>query len=252
VAFWWHSIEVAPGVITPGHKTVEQHQLELASFRFPDLHEKTVLDIGGWDGFYAFEAERLGASRVAVLDHYVWSIDYKGLASRESAGAAEQDRRFAATLEQSEFWRPHDLPGKAGFDTARRLRGSRVEEIVGDLMTMPLDAVGQWDVVLFLGVLYHLQDPLGALRRLSTVTKELAVLETQAVSVGGHEDASVWEFYPADELAGDPTNWFAPSAAALRGALLAVGFTRVEMLVEQPAVPPGHIGGYRAVAHAFK
>jgi tRNA (mo5U34)-methyltransferase len=251
VPFWWHSIEVAPGLITPGHKTPELHAHELATLRFPDLRDKTVLDIGGWDGFYAFHAEELGAKRVAVLDEYVWAIDRKGLAERPPT-TPEDAEAIRFHLEESEFFRPDLLPGKVGFDLARELRGSSVEAIAGDWMAMPLDAVGVWDVTLLLGVLYHLENPLGCLRRLAAVTGEQAIIETQAIAVGGRPDASLWEFYPADELNNDPTNWFVPTQVALRGALLSAGFARVEFLVSPPPVEPNQIAGYRAAAHAFK
>jgi tRNA (mo5U34)-methyltransferase len=252
VPFWWHSIEVAPGVITPGQKTPEQEQHELETFKLPELRGKSVLDIGGWDGFYAFQAESRGAARVAVLDHYVWSIDRRGLMSRTVPNPPEEERRLAASLEQSKFWRPDTLPGKEPFDLARRLRGSAVGEIVGDFMTIPLEEVGAWDVTFFLGVLYHLRDPFGGLMRLASMTTEMSVIETQAVSVGGYPQEQLWQFYPTDELNGDPTNWFAPTPAALEGALLAAGFRRVQMLVDPPTPAPGEIAGYRAVAHAFK
>jgi tRNA (mo5U34)-methyltransferase len=252
VPFWWHSIEVAPGVVTPGEKSPELEQRELETFQLPDLRGKSVLDIGGWDGFYAFEAEARGAARVAVLDHYVWSIDRRGLMSRTVPNTPEEERLLAASIEQSEFWRPDTLPGKEPFDLARRLRGSAVEAIVGDFMTIPLDQVGTWDVTFFLGVLYHLRDPFGGLVRLASMTRQMSVIETQGVSIGGYPSERLWQFYPSDELNGDPTNWFAPTPAALEGALLAAGFRRVHVLVEPPAPPPGEIAGYRAVAHAFK
>lgn len=251
VPFWWHSIMVAPGMVTPGHKTPEQLAHEVETFSFPDLRGKRVLDIGGWDGFFALHAEELGAAEVAVLDHYVWSIDYKGLAER-TPGTDEEERRIAADLPSSQFWQPDRLPGKAGFDLVRKLRGSHVGAIVGDFMTIPLEEVGVWDVTLFLGVLYHLQNPLGGLERLAAMTREMAIIESHAVSVGGHAGARLWEFYPRDELGGDPTNWFAPTAAAFEGAILAAGFSNVELLVQEPTVPPSHIGGYRIAAHAFK
>jgi tRNA (mo5U34)-methyltransferase len=249
VPFWWHSIEVAPGIVTPGHKTPEIHAGEVAMLRFDDVTGKSVLDIGGWDGFYALHAESLGASRVAVLDHFVWSIDFAAL---DAWRTAHPEGRGPDVVEESEFWHPDTLPGKAGFDTVRELRGSRVEEIVGDFMTIPLDEVGTWDVVLFLGVLYHLQNPLGGLRRLAAMTTERAVIETHAVSLGGHPDASVWGFYPTDELGGDPTNWFVPTARALEGAVLAAGFDRVEHLTQAPPAADGAIVEYRAGLHAFK
>src|SRR3989338_8472945 len=75
VPFWWHSIDLGNGIKTHGHKTTRQLQNELNAMRLPDLNNKTVMDIGAWDGFYSFEAERRGASRVLALDHYVWRMD---------------------------------------------------------------------------------------------------------------------------------------------------------------------------------
>src|SRR4051812_46257253 len=75
IPFWFHSIELAAGIVTPGLKSPEQHTRELASLRIPDLRGKSVLDIGAWDGFYSFAAERLGAARVVALDHHVWCLD---------------------------------------------------------------------------------------------------------------------------------------------------------------------------------
>jgi tRNA (mo5U34)-methyltransferase len=252
VNHWWHSIEVAPGVVTPGRKTPEIHASELASFRLPDLTGKSVLDIGGWDGFYAFHAEECGARRVGLLDSYVWSLDIAGL-SEYLARCAEQGVTPKA-YHETEFWHPDELPGKRGFDTARELRRSTVEPIVADFAKDALAGIGTWDVVLFLGVLYHLEDPLGGLRRLAALTNECAVLETEAIVIGGRPDASLWEFYPTNELGADPSNWFVPTPAALEGALLAAGFSRAELLVEPPPANPAtaEVVHYRAVAHAFK
>jgi tRNA (mo5U34)-methyltransferase len=252
VSQWWHSIEVAPGVWTPGSKTSDVHAAELSMFRFPDLTGKSVLDIGGWDGFYAFHAEELGARRVALLDSYVWSLDLVGL--RDYIARCVAEGVAPPPYHETEFWHPDQLPGKRGFDTARELRGSDVEPIVADFTSAPLEAIGVWDVVLFLGVLYHLEDPLGGLRRLAAVTNECAILETEAIVIGGDPEGSFWEFYPTDELAADSSNWFVPTPAALEGALLAAGFSRVALLVEPPPADAAtrQVVHYRAVAHAFK
>jgi tRNA (mo5U34)-methyltransferase len=74
VPFWWHSIDVGQGITTPGHKTPAHLATEFKTLRLPNLHKKTVLDIGAWDGFYSFAAESLGADKVTALDHFVWSI----------------------------------------------------------------------------------------------------------------------------------------------------------------------------------
>src|SRR5947209_4915080 len=75
VTNWWHSVDLGYGVVTQGHKSIDQIHHEIAAFQFPDLGGKTFLDIGAWDGAFSFEAERRGARRVVALDHYVWSID---------------------------------------------------------------------------------------------------------------------------------------------------------------------------------
>jgi tRNA (mo5U34)-methyltransferase len=241
VEFWWHSITIGD-TTTPGHKTAELLAGELASMDLPDLTGKTVLDIGGWDGFFAFEAERRGARRVAVIDHYMWAMDSPGQQAywRRCMAEGVEPRPYHET----EFWHPDTLPGKAGFDTARELLGSNVQDIVADFMTVDLETVGTWDVVFYLGVLYHMENPLMALRRLRSVTRELAVIETAAVELDGHEEP-LWRFYPGAELNGDVSNWWAPNMAALVGACRAAGFTDVQV-----KKGPDGPGDFRAVVHA--
>jgi tRNA (mo5U34)-methyltransferase len=253
VPFWWHSIDVG-GITTPGVKTPEELRHALAGVDLPDVRGRSVLDIGGWDGFFAFEAERAGAARVAVIDHYMWSLDLPGMVAYWERCKAESVA--PRPYHETEYWHPDTLPGKAGFDTARALRGSRVEAIVGDFMTTDLEALGQWDVVLYLGVLYHMENPVLALRRLFQVTRERAIIETEAAVIPRCEHQALWRFFPGAELNADVSNWWAPNMAALAGALPAVGFSQVEVKrgpsreqVETPGPDPVH---YRAVVHAIK
>ncbi|EQD47546.1 Methyltransferase type 11, partial [mine drainage metagenome] len=71
IGFWWHSIDLH-GFITPGGKSQQVLHNEWRAMEVPDLSGKSVLDIGAWDGFFSFEAERHGAESVVALDHYVW------------------------------------------------------------------------------------------------------------------------------------------------------------------------------------
>jgi tRNA (mo5U34)-methyltransferase len=154
VGFWWHSIDLGGGVITPGRKgDLTYMAAEHASLRLPDLRGRSVLDVGCWDGYYAFAAERAGAARVTALDHYAW----------------EQPR----------------LGAGRGFDVAHAALASRVHKRHADFMTCELAGVDRHDVVLFLGVLYHLEEPLSAVRRLREVTGELAVIATTMRRTGG-------------------------------------------------------------------
>src|SRR3954466_11917283 len=68
---WWHSIDLGNGVITPG---VDRSSWKLKKLRMPqDLSGMSVLDIGAWDGFFSFEAERRGAKRVLAVDSFCWN-----------------------------------------------------------------------------------------------------------------------------------------------------------------------------------
>jgi len=226
---WWHSIDLGEGVVTPGAKPLETMRREVDQLGLPDdLSGKSVLDIGTWDGGFSFEMERRGADRVVALDHYMWSIDIP-------AQQEELNRCSASGVQPRPWdqiptvWRPDDLPGRGGFDAARRALDSKVEPVVGDFQEMDITALDQFDVVLYLGVLYHVHDPFRALQRLAKVTKELALIETELVAIPGAEHYGAWEFIGGDDLNRDPTNWWIPNRTGLVSILRAAGFAKVEM-----------------------
>jgi tRNA (mo5U34)-methyltransferase len=256
VPFWFHSIDCGEGVVTNGVKPAAVLDAELAAMALPPLEGKSVLDIGAWDGYFAFAAEAAGARRVLALDHYVWSMDI-----------AHQQRYWRECRARGEVptpyhlvpghWQPGTLPGKRGFDTIHRIRGSHTEQLVADFMRVDLVEVGQFDIVFFLGVLYHLEEPFTALKRLSLVTRELAVIETAAVFVPGFEESGLFEFYESNELGADVGNWFAPNLAGLAKACRAAGFREVRATSTYP--PPVDAspalrkpGIYRLTIHACK
>ena len=188
---WYHSIDLGDGVVTKG---VDDTPLRLARLDFPlSFTGRSVLDIGAWDGFFSFEAECRGASRVVAADYYSWHGGGWGT--------------------------------KAGFEFAREARASRVEDIDIDVMDLSPERIGTFDVVLFLGVLYHLRHPLAALERVASVTRGLLILEPVVDMVGLARPALA--FYPERELNNDPTNWYGPNAPAVHAMLRSVGFARV-------------------------
>src|SRR5688500_13171529 len=123
---WYHIMDLGHGVRTDGINDPGEGIPRLA---LPDLHGTTVLDIGAWDGAYSFEAERRGAARVLATDSFAWGGGGWGT--------------------------------KAGFELAREALDSKVEDLTIDPFDLDADSVGTFDVVLFLGVLYHLKDPIG-------------------------------------------------------------------------------------------
>lgn len=243
---WCHSIDLGQGIVTPGLSNV----VPLSGAELPGFAGKSVLDVGAWDGLYSFRAERAGAARVVALDHYAWGVS---LPARQ----AYWDRCAAQGVlpdherDLTDFWDPN-LPGRQGFDLARDVLDSKVQPVVGDLMTMDLGALGRFDIVLYLGVLYHMPEPLTALRRVRAVTGEVAVIETVAVRVLAQRDASLLAFYAGNELGGaDFGNWFAPTQAGLVELCRAAGFKRVDVRRGPPVVQPWRDHLRRNTGHAM-
>ncbi len=206
---WYHTIDLGDGVITQG---IDDTPERLARVQLPaSLERLTVLDIGAWDGFFSFECERRGAARVVAADYFSWHGGGWGT--------------------------------KAGFNLAREALGSRVEDIDIDVMDLSPERVGTFDVVLFLGVLYHLRHPFLALERIAPLVRQRLVVETVVDMVGFSRP--VMAFYPSRELNNDPTNWWGPNIPAVRGMLGSLGFERVESVTGTP----GPI--YRAARAAY-
>jgi len=199
---WFHSIDLGQGVVTQGD---DESPRKLGWLHLPEsLAGKSVLDVGAWDGFFSFEAERRGAARVVAVDPECW---------------------------RPPAWGPDHFGTKAGFDLAHRALGSHVQDLDLDLLDIAPETTGVFDVVLFLGVFYHLPDPWPYLDRVASVTTERLVIETHADLLDLRRPAMA--FYPGDEIAGDPSNWWGPNAAMLRAALLQRGFSRVEVVHQE-------------------
>jgi len=89
-------------------------------------------------------------------------------------------------------------------------------------------ASGSFDLVLLLGVLYHLPDPWPVLERAAAVTAGTLVIETHGDFLDVRRPALA--YYPSDGLDGDPSNWWGPNPPLLRARLRALGFERVELV----------------------
>ena len=206
---WYHTIDLGHGIVTDGADNTPER---LARLQLPSSFAgKTVLDVGAWDGFFSFEAERRGAARVVATDSYSWSGQGWGT--------------------------------KAGFEFARAALGSRVEDLTIDVPDLSPERVGVFDVVFFLGVLYHVRHPLLALERVASVTRELLIVET-VVDLLGYPRPAV-AFYGGAELNRDPTNWWGPNIAATESMLRSVGFARVRVVTPARSMP------YRALRAVY-
>jgi tRNA (mo5U34)-methyltransferase len=225
---WYHTMDLGQGVVTDGFckKYLENGHL-------PDFKGKSVLDIGAWDGYYSFLAEREGASKVVALDHYVWGVDF---AKRNPYWVECHDKGILPdhNLDTTEFWNP-ELPGKRGFDIAHAAYESEVEAVVDNFATVDPSRLGTFDIVLFLGVLYHLKDPLTALEAVRRLTGQVAVIETEALLIPGRECWSGLEFTAGCYRGYDYSNWFTPTLEAVHEMCLAAGFSKVTTMIGPPS-----------------
>jgi SAM-dependent methyltransferase len=170
------------------------------------LYGLRVLDIGCNCGGLSFEALRSGASHVLgidVVDHY---------------------------LDQGRF-------------IAEALGEKRVEFRNTDIEDLDPDAVGEFDMTLCLGILYHLENPVLAMRRAASVTARVLVVDTNLLNIGRGgllSRKAVWLMNaPLPPLNGDVTTslWrtghtvqFRPTAAGVTLLLRMIGFDRVRHL----------------------
>lgn len=230
---WYHSIALTPEVVTPGRAALEVSENTLAKLHLPDLHGKSVLDIGAYDGFFSFATERLGAKRVVALDDYVWCTDMQAYMAQW-----RRARETGATIpspRDSAHWQPDALPGKRPFDAARKFFNSGVEPVIGNFMDVRPSDLGRFDVVLFLGVLYHMEEPLTALRRAAAFLSPggFIGIETEAMDIAYASERSLFEFFPTNELNNDASNWWAPNVEGLKSLMNASGL--VDCTVHQGA-----------------
>ena len=150
-----------------------------------------MLDIGARDGFFSFEAERRGAE--------VLALDFMP-------------------------------PDRTGFGVAAELRGSKVDYRVDNVYNLSPERHGTFDLVLCLGVLYHLRNPLLGLDKLWGVCDRDLILETQ-IRGGRRRREPLMQFHPEDTLNGDHSNWWSPNPAALRAMMESACFEVAEMQV---------------------
>lgn len=197
VPFWWHSIDLGDGVITPGQTSMEAQERRVAAIPERIIRGKRLLDIGCWDGFFSFWCEKRGV-KVIPIDNF----QYKGFV-------------------QSKY--DIKLKGGEGFRVAAQCLGSELTLLKKDFT----DVKGKFDIVLFFGILYHQRNPFLALEHLSRLTHEYSIIETHYIK---GENDPIMRFYPGSTLNSDPTNYWGPSIKCVEIMLKEVGFKKVDLV----------------------
>lgn len=207
VPFWFHTFALnrAKEIYTPG--VARDHRYRLSALP-ADFGGRSVLDVGTFDGFYAFLAERRGAGRVVAVDN-------------------EQYRLWVAAR-----W-GIELEGAEGFGAIHGLLGSSVEYRRLDAFELHrLDEC--FDFIYCFGILHRVENPLGLLRvlRERAARGGTVLVETYGIRPRDRDGPviRVWEpgeVYPRDDF----VYWGFGEAGITSLARLA-GFDRVEVLNE--------------------
>ncbi|HEX2087042.1 MAG TPA: methyltransferase domain-containing protein [Solirubrobacteraceae bacterium] len=206
---WYHTIDLGERGVTPGLIDLRAVAPRVLP---PDLAGRRALDVGTFDGFWAFELERRGAEVVATDVERAHDAEWPPHRRDELRAAAE---RMGV-----------DLDG--GFRVAAEALGSRVRRVVCDVRRLDAEAIGGSVDVAFCGaLLLHLRDPVGALERIRSVLAPggtLVLLEPVAVrETLLSPRRPVARFEPL----ATPFNWWVANLAALRAWLRVAGFAAV-------------------------
>ncbi len=153
---WYHTIDLGGGIVTPG---VFDLRPIVGEFGIPErLDGKSVLDVGPGNGFFSFLFEERGAVSVATVELPSWSAH----------DASPVLKAFYAS-EPSASLDIHDALGLAA-----RARQSRVTRMFVNVYDFDPAVHGRYDIVFCSSVLLHLTDPLRALYRIFSATKEIS------------------------------------------------------------------------------
>jgi len=203
---WYHSIDLGGGIVTPG---IYDHRPYLDNYGLPnDLHNRSALDIGAASGFFTFELEKRGAA-VTATDLPTWLAHDFGPLYRPDLNPEQADRYLHGP-----------------FEFAHEKLGSRARRQLINIYDISPQTTGMFDLVFCGSVLLHLSDPVRALWRIQTVTREAAIIATVIQPIRSPEPQALF----IGQRAGD--GWWLPNRAAFEAMIQCAGFKGWEWFSE--------------------
>lgn len=200
---WYHTLDLGSGVTTPGWFDLRgiAEQVPLPA----SLAGKRCLDVGTFDGFWAFEMERRGSEEVVaidLLDPFMWDWP----ADTKSETIEEIGRR----------------KGRGeGFEIARKALGSSVRRMELSVYDLDPEQIRDFDLVYVGSLLLHLRDPVKALERVRSVCRG-TVMVVDAIDL---LQSRLHPWRPICELDGRGRPWWwKPNRAALVRMVQSAGF----------------------------
>lgn len=229
-SLWYHTIELAPGIVTPGFIDLRKAAERVLP---DDLTGKRALDVGTFDGFWAFEMERRGAEVVAIDLERIELAEFPPLRRQEL-----EERREREGFELG-----------LGFRLAAEAIGSRVRRVPRSVYDLDVDAIaGPVDFAFNGATLTHLRDPVRALERIHDVLVpggEIRSFEpfSLRLSIRARRRPSA-EF----RAASTDYTWWLPNLAAIAAWLRAAAFTGISRIAitKPPSAEPARYVAFAA------
>jgi SAM-dependent methyltransferase len=201
---WYHTIQLPDGRVTNGWFDLRPY---VGEYGLPKrMDGMRALDVGTWDGFWAFEMERRGATVVALdLDD-------------------ERDLDWPPRRRPGHF--PEEPRGE-GFRLAKAILRSGVERATCSIYDALPDVLGQFDLVFCGSVLMHLRDQLLALERMAALARDDGVL----VAAEEYDRLANLVPFPVSRYRADRESavvFWLPSVRTWKRMAWTAGFDRVE------------------------
>jgi len=198
VPLWFHTfaLNAAHGLYTPGVARDHRYRVPFLPASFAG---QRVLDVGTFDGFYAFLAERRGAARVVAVDNEQYVAWVKA--------------RWGI-----------ELQGGEGFRAIAELLGSRVQYVRGDALAV-MDSAERFDVILCFGILHRVENPLGLLRGVAGLLAPGGRMLVETLGVAG--DGRIELYEPGEVNRGDDYIYWGFGTGGLTALARHAGFARV-------------------------
>jgi tRNA (mo5U34)-methyltransferase len=195
---WYHRIDLGNGIVTPGFAWESIWNNTRKARASLDYRGRSVLDLGSWDGLWAFEAEALGAELVVATDCMnTWQNDiHQGMDNLLLIREALYSR--VVPLWNVSPYRLHD-------------------RLDGLLYSHPLVRDGGFDIVQHLGLFYHLRDPMLSLAQSRSVIREGGTLLVETAF--DPSDSATMRFNAPDSFYPSVMTWWAPTLVCLREML---------------------------------
>jgi SAM-dependent methyltransferase len=213
--YWYHCVELAPGIVTEGDHEMAEY---LPAFHFPErMDGLQVLDVGRASGYFAFEFEKRGAAVTATELPSIMDWDFVG-----GDLAREERRKGIADVESFNLKYIY-----GAFEFARRARRSKVTSKSIRAYDLRPEAFGgqKFDLVFAGSITSHLRDPIGALERVYSVTKDLAIISAPVFDLHAGTDQPLMKLVGTFDA--DRRSWWNVNERGLHEILYCAGFRTV-------------------------